>query len=167
MDDEPRGMLSQQEAQEFMDAPKSVPRRKPLDWGTPNSSNEWASIRAPVETGGAQVGEVFFVAHLHRDRWWMFKLDCHGTPVYRLEMRPIPNDHPNPCRCPQEFPRHVRALVHEHVYFERLGTQCAREIDCALPPEHADALALFCERALLTVEAKYAPPPLVQFKMGL
>jgi len=156
------GVLSQQEADDFMAAAKVVSGQ--LDW---IAGRDAAACKGWVEVGGARVGTVVFVASLEFDHWWSFNMLLHGDEVYRLDIRPLgatPN-HPNPWNRPEGFEKRVRGHIHEHIYIEGLGVECARTVDRPIPIDHAAALCLFSELARSRFGVACPTPPNVQYRM--
>jgi hypothetical protein len=159
-------VLSQQEADDFRAAAKVVPESDgPLVWR--KSSKNVVVCDVGVEIDAVEVGTLLMVADLEVDRHWSFGLLRERQEVYRIDVRPIGRtpSHGNPCNCPADFPRKVRAHVHEHIYVEGLGVECAKAIECDLPALHSTALALFCENARICFMRAYPSLPEVQIRM--
>lgn len=156
-------MLSQDEADEFMAAPKVVPDHgRPFEWSV--SSGSYAVWRSPVEIRSAEVGEIFLVANRAVDQHWTCKLQRFGDEVYRLDVRPVAVKHKNPPNAPVGFPNRVRSRVHEHSYREGFKTDCAMPM-VEFPGDHTTLLKLFCNRTNVSFEGPYKPPPAIQLQI--
>jgi hypothetical protein len=161
-------VFPQDEVDAFMAADKVAPGLgrggRPFRW---DERNTWANVRQPVEVDAAQVGEVVLVASVETPQHWTFSLRYRGVEVYRLDVRPTQNlgNHTNPANRPAGFPRKVSA-PHEHVYVEDLDLKCAQSVDASRVTNHEQAFGLFCERARLSFEDDYQPPPLVRPRFG-
>jgi hypothetical protein len=156
-------VLRQREADEFMAAAKVVPGAgRPFVW---RESEAWARARFPVEVDAIQQGEAILVSSREEPQHWTFKLTYHGDEVYRLDVRPLGN-HPNPWNRPAGFPKSVRERVHEHVYVEGLGVDCARPCTDQTVTTHRPMFDTFCDLARVAFEPPYAAPPLVHPRLG-
>jgi hypothetical protein len=159
-DAEPCGMaLTQAEVDEFMAAEKVVPRdpAAPMKWAAPVPSRRmW---RGRVEIEGRRLGEVLLLANPSLPRAWTYKLDYRSEPVYRIDVKSGPARHPNPTRCPSDFPPgKVRGREHEHIYMEGLDCECARPLGGLGSSGHRAILDEFCTRARIRFLPGYESP---------
>lgn len=94
-------------------------------------------------------------------RDWKFKVLRRGEEVLRWDLTVPPMRHSNPPGRPAEFPGKVRQLEHEHRWVDGLGMSCAMplELSAGSAHDHRQALAAFCDRANISFEATYEPPP--------
>lgn len=149
-------MLTQQEADEFMQAEKVVPGHEPMTWTQPSGVRGLATWRAGVEIDGARVGDILCLSNPAVDRPWKFLLTCHGEQVYRLEAQNRRCRHHNPHNAPAGFPNRVTEQTHEHVFVEGLGCECARPLPELAASDHAAIFQWFCIRTCVRVEPPYA-----------
>jgi hypothetical protein len=149
-------MLTQQEADEFMQAEKVVPGREPMTWTQPSGRKGLATWRAGVEIDGARVGEILCLSNPAVERSWKFLLTYRGEQVYRLEAQNRRCRHHNPHNAPTGFPNRVTEQTHEHVFVEGLDCECARPLPELAASDHAAIFQWFCRRTSVRVEPPYA-----------
>jgi hypothetical protein len=154
--------LTQDEADEFMAAQKSVPAGGAMDW---QQRSPWASCRFPVEVSAAQVGELILITSIEIPEKWSFVLTFRGDEVYLLHVRPIGN-HRNPENRPAGFPRKVPEKVHAHIYVEGSGMTCAKPAADQGISNHQEMLSRFCDLAHLAFGPEYRSPPVVRPRLG-
>jgi len=151
--------LTSSAVDEFLAAPKVVAASQRMSWRRRNESIMFT--RVAVDTGGVTVGELVMVVSLVVARDWNFKVLRRGEEVMRWDLTVPPARHSNPPGRPSRFPGKVRSLEHEHQWVEGLGMSCALalELPDAVKADHRQTLDAFCDRANITFEAIYQPPP--------
>jgi hypothetical protein len=149
--------LTQQEADDFMQAEKVVPGSMPISWAQPSGGGH-AMWRGPVEVDGARVGEVVLLVNPALERGWYFKLSFRGEEVYRLEAKNQLCNHNNPRNRPDGFPSNVAEPTHEHVYIEGLDCRCAQPLGNLASSDHAAIFEWFCTRTHVRIEPPYTAP---------
>ncbi len=151
--------LTSRVVEEFLAAPKTVPASQRMAWRKRNDSIVFA--RVGVEARGATIAELVMVVSLAVARDWNFKLVRRREEVLRWDLTAPPARHSNPPGRPDRFPGKVRSLEHEHQWVDGLGMTCAIALDLggAATADHRQALAAFCDRANITFQAIYQPPP--------
>lgn len=92
---------------------------------------------------------------------WTFKLRRRGDEVVRWDRTAPPARHSNPPGRPAGFPGKVTALEHEHRWVKGFEMNCAVPLDLSASTanDHRQALAAFCDRATISFDATYQPPP--------
>jgi hypothetical protein len=149
-------VLSQAEVDDFMAAAKVVPGSHVMAWHQPVPSRSlW---RGAVEVEAARVGEVILITNPAIARAWHFKLDYRGEEVYRIDCRSGRIRHTNPANRPNGFDPKVLDGVHEHVYVETLGCDCARGMPRLATSDHAAIFNEFCTRTHVLFQPTYRPP---------
>lgn len=150
--------LAQADVDAVISASKAVSDGARLAW---RKRNEYMRVaRVPVELRAIEVGEVLATVNVAHARWWSFKFTLRGVEVRRWDFLPHPPcRHSNPPGRPAGWPGKVRALEHEHVWFQGLGTDCARPLDGTQQLDHHEAYARFCHEIHIDPRKSYEPPP--------
>lgn len=157
--DDRRVALTSTAVDEFLQTPKVVPATQRMSWRRRNESIVYSRLAA--QAGGAVVGELVLIVSLVVARDWKFKLLRRGEEVLRWDLTSPPARHSNPPGRPSHFPGKVRSLEHEHQWVDGFALNCALPLDLTQGPreDHRQALVEFCDRATITFEAVYEPPP--------
>jgi hypothetical protein len=151
--------LTASDVQRFLTEPKATTSGR-MRWTDRNLHVRMS--RTPVEADGARVGELFLIANVALERAWTFKLLRRGEEVLRWDFTTTPYRHRNQRACVVAgLPKVVREPQHEHLWRPGAGTDCAEALPANLAAltSHEQVLNAFCERAIITLEVSYQPPP--------
>jgi len=151
--------LTSEVVNEFIASPKAVAASEQMAWRKRNDSVVYSRIG--VEAGGATIGEIVMTVSLVVARDWSYKLVRRREEVLRWDLTSPPARHSNPAGRPDRFPGKVSSLEHEHQWVDGLGMNCAVALDLSTEAatDHRQALGAFCDRANITFDATYQPPP--------
>jgi hypothetical protein len=149
--------ISSNDVAAFLDAEKRIAQSAAMRW-TRRNLHTYTS-RMAIESGGAAVGEVFFVFSVALDRNWSFKVLRRRAEILRWDFTVPPTRHRNSTACGDRYPRVVRALEHEHLWHPTQELDCVTPLSGLADLDHKAALDAFCGRAKIDMESAYTAPP--------